>query len=110
MSLQIAPTPSERLFLARRRAGKTQSEVAGMYNVGLFTYGTWETGAAEPPKEAARIALGRLKPHEQALLARRRAGKTQKELARKMKCSRYHINRMERGEADAEPLLKFWNK
>lgn len=110
MSNAITPTAPERLFLHRKRAGKTQSEVAAIHGVGLFTYGQWETGAVEPPKEAAKIKLGRLKPNETALLLRRRAGKTQKEVAAKLKCSRFHVNRMESGEADAEPLLKLWNK
>lgn len=102
----VTPTRGERLLLARRRAGQNQAEAADALGVSIDTYREWETDVRE--KEQPHKQLGELKPHEICFLMRRRAGKTQRQIAVEMNCTRLWIIQMEAGEAPVDRLREYW--
>jgi len=98
-------TYGERLLLSRLRQGKTQVEMAQIFNVSVDKYRSWETDTAGA---APRATLRRVRPHEACRLRRLRAGKTQREVAQAMGISRLWVHKMERGEAPVRRLASFW--
>lgn len=60
--------------------------------------------------EMERMDVLPLAPHERCLLYRRRAGKTQAAIAEELKCCRYWVNQMERGEVPSDTLLWYWEQ
>lgn len=109
MDHTITPTTGERIFIARRRLGQTQLQRAQHFGVSLPVYCAWERDEGEPPKRVLP-RFSKLAAYEACVLLRRRAGKLQREVAKKLKCSRFHLNKMERGLAPCEDLLAYWMK
>lgn len=97
-------TAGERLLIDRRRRGDTQVAAANRHGVSPFIYGQMERDVAEAPS----INIGQLKPHERCLLYRRRAGFTQARVAKDLKCCRWWLNQMERGQVPCDTLLWYW--
>ena len=100
-------TDGERLLINRNRKGLTQAQFAELVNMSTVVYGQCERDVQRWAMEPA--ALGQLKPHEQCLIARRRAGLTQAEVAKDMKCSRYWVNLMEAGKTNPDDLVRYWS-
>ena len=106
MSAVLTPTKGESLLLHRRRKGLNQIEAAKEYDVHVDKYRDWE--ADRRPDDQPRRRLGELKPHEVCFLLRRRAGKTQREVAAALGCTRLWVIQMEDGKAPVERLREYW--
>jgi hypothetical protein len=107
MSAVLTPTKGESLLLHRRRKGLNQIEAAKEYDVPVDKYRDWE--ADRRLDDQPRRHLGELKPHEVCFLLRRRAGKTQREVAAALGCTRLWVIQMEDGKAPVERLREYWN-
>ena len=90
----------------RRRLGWSQEAAAHHYLVPVLTYSKWERGQIDCPKKVA--PLKNLKPHERAIIYRRRAGLRQADIAASLGCSRYWVHRMETGIENADNLILYW--
>lgn len=106
MAATVTPTRGESLLLWRRRKNLNQVEAAAEYNVHPDRYREWE--ADKRTTDQPRQHLGQLKPHEVCLLLRRRAGKTQREVAAALGCTRLWLIQMESGNAPVERLREYW--
>lgn len=106
MAAELKPTRGESLLLERRRKAENQLEAAARYGVHVDTYRAWETD--ERPKDVPHYNAGHLKPHEVCLLRRRRAGKTQREVAAAIGMTRLWVMKMELGEASIDRLKGYW--
>jgi len=105
MSTLITPTIPESLILYRRRQKFNQVRAAAKFGVTYDAYRDWEKPGS---RLGLRQQLGALKPHEVCYLKRRRAGKTQKEIAREVGTSRLWVIRMEAGHAPVGRLRDYW--
>lgn len=77
--------------------------MAQRYGVTRKIYGRWERDQLEfrdPP------SLGDIDMHEEALILRRRSGKTQKEISGALGLSRHWISKMESGSVPCDRLLE----
>lgn len=106
MSAAVKPTKGESLLLHRRRKGLNQIEAAKEYGVPPNRYREWEADCRLDDQPLQR--LGQLKPHEVCLLLRRRSGKTQREIAAALGCTRLWVIQMEGGKAPVERLREYW--
>jgi len=106
MAATVTPTRGESLLLWRRRKNLSQVEAAKEYGVHPDRYREWE--ADKRTIDQPRRHLGQLKPHEVCFLLRRRAGKTQQEVAAAIGCTRLWVIRMEGGKAPVERLVEYW--
>lgn len=106
MSATLTPTRGESLLLARRRKGMNQIEAANEYAVHVDKYRDWE--ADRRTDDQPRAHLGQLKPHEVCFILRRRAGKTQREIAAALGVSRLWVIQMEDGKAPVDRLREYW--
>lgn len=103
----IKTTKGESLFLWRRRQGLSQPEAAAQFKVSVDTYREWE--ADQRTKDQPRQLLGgALKPHEVCVIKRRREKLTQREVGRRMGCTRLWVHQMEAGQGPVERLREFW--
>lgn len=96
-------TPGEKLLINRRRVGMSQSDAAAKHGVPWGVYGRWERDQ-ETSRRVPRVAVGRLKLHEQCMVARLRKGYSQRDLAKRLKLSTFWVRRMERGEIACDRL------
>ncbi len=98
-------TDAERLRLARRRKRMTQNALAARFGMTARRASEWELSDDHeiPTRVAswARSVVSVPRTGEKAQVARRRAGKTIKQVARTLGCSHVHVIKMERGEAEA---------
>lgn len=101
-------TWSERLVLLRRRLGLNQTDMARRVGVPLARLKLLEHSAAPQELELDMRLAGTLEPYEQCFIARRRAGRSQAEVAGALGCCRYWLNRMERGEVPCHELTDHW--
>lgn len=99
-------TRAERLVVARRRDEVSQADAAAQHGVSVDTYKRWETGRYQGPM----VAIGRLLPHEECFLLRRRATMSRSELARAIGKSRQWTTLMERGREPAHHLVTYWRE
>jgi hypothetical protein len=106
MAATVTPTRGESLLLWRRRKNLNQVEAAKEYGVPPDRYREWE--ADRRLDDQPRRHLGELKPHEVCFLLRRRAGKTQREVAAAIGCTRFWVIKMEGGKAPVERLREYW--
>ena len=106
MAAELKPTRGESLLLERRRKAENQLQAAVRYGVHVDTYRAWETD--ERPEDVPQYNAGHLKPHEVCLLRRRRAGKTQREVAAAIGMTRLWVMKMELGEASIDRLKGYW--
>lgn len=97
-------TPADRLIVQRRRLGESQSQAAARWKVAYHVYSSWECGEGRPPE----VSVGQLRGHERALVYRRHAGRTQREVAEDLGVCVLTLRRMERGESDPGALLEYW--
>lgn len=101
----ITLSKGESLLIWRRRQGLNQIEAAAEYKVHPDHYRDWEMDKRE---DVQRRQLGQLRPHEICFVLRRRAGKTQREVAAALGCSRLWLIHIENGSAPVERLCDFW--
>lgn len=102
----ITPTRGESLFIARRRKGLNQIDAAAARGVHPDVYRAWETDQRTHDQPYQR--LGALQLNEVCVVVRRRAKKTQREVAKALGCTRVWVNRMETGMEPAERLREYW--
>lgn len=102
-----APSRGERHFIHRKRAGINQRTYAKKLKLPLGTIILGEKDA--PDVKLPDVKIGRLEAGERCVLQRRRAGYTQKRVAKELKMCRYWVNQMENGTVDCTPLTSYWN-
>lgn len=100
-------TQGEKLRLWRRRLKLSQKEAGRRFDVSGWTYGEMERGALPAPSYAWKGPF-ELHPYERCFIYRLRAGKTQREIASELGCSRIWVNRMETGQANCDHLIWYW--
>ena len=102
-------TAGERLWLFRRRMGKTLQRQAEAYGVSQWRYTEWEhdrpTGEPQPWVRVDPLNVG-----EQCALARRRSGWPLRRVARESGLSHVTVLKWEREEAETvgNPLWEWW--
>lgn len=104
---EIVLTPQEMLLLWRRRKQWNQKKAAEHYNVPYVTYNFAESGKAKNFKYK-KMNLLPLKDHEKCFILRRRAGKTQEEIATQIGCGVYWLRLQELGKVKAPKLVAHW--
>ncbi len=102
----ITPTRGEILLLYRRRKGLNQIDAAKEYGVHPDHYRDWE--ADRRLDDQPQQHLGQLSHNEICYLLRRRSGKTQREVAAAIGCTRLWLIRMEKGKAPIDRLRQYW--
>lgn len=100
----------ERLWIARRRAGVTVTQMSVKFGVGDWTYKTWEqdmhVAAPVVTLKPASLAI-----HEQVAIARRRAQWLIADLMRETKLSKVTIVKWESEDGTImNPLYRFWSE
>lgn len=103
--VKFNPTSGETIFLRRIRKGQTQSEAALAFKVREDIYRAWENELLD---NCPRLQVQPVKPREACILLRRRANKTQAQLAKELNVSRAVIVRAERGTAPLTRLATYW--
>lgn len=104
---RLVLTPGDRLFLVRRREGKSQREAAAGWNVSYGTYSAWENNhpAPIPPPE---VQVRRMTTEERCIVYRRQLGLTQAQVGERIDRCAYTVRKMELGVIDPAPLLAHW--
>lgn len=97
-------TSGEKLLIDRRRRQLTAAQAAKRRKVTLYRYNRFERDQERGPK----VSLGALRPHEVAVLRRRRAGLSVGQLAKRLGVSAWWLSQMEAGKAPAGRLLAHW--
>ncbi len=91
--------------------GLNQTKMAHRMKMSLSTYARREAGdGAISMVAGGPVELHDLKPHEYCYIRRRRAGKTQAQVAAELNCCRWWVNQMERGLVSTDELEEFWNE
>lgn len=103
-------TPGEKLLIEKRRQGFTQKQMAASKGVSLSTYGRWERDTVEPECKLLALTPRLISGSERCVLYRRRAGKTQEEVAKELKTCRWRLNLMEQGLVPCDDLIWFWEQ
>lgn len=99
--------PHESLLLWRRRKQWNQKKAAAYYKVPYVTYNFAETGKAKNFKYK-EVDLLPLKDHEKCFIFRRRAEKTQEEIATKIGCGVLWLRLQELGRVPCPKLSLYW--
>lgn len=102
----ITPSKGESLYLARRRKKQSQVAAAKARGVSEDTLREWERDRKVEAQPWA--PLGKLSVAEVCVVLRRRAGKTQRQIAAEMGITRLWVIQMENGVAPVERLRSFW--
>lgn len=71
----------------------------------MDVYRAWEAGKRS---DFTAPRIGKLKDFEKCYLLRRRKRMTQRELAKRICCTRLWVLKMEEGSAPAERLVQYW--
>lgn len=100
-------TTGEILFIWRRRLGWNQTKASRHHGLSLFKYKMAEYDKLENFK-AKILSVSPLQAWEKCLLYRKRAGKTQVEIAKAFGCGRYWLRLQELGKVPCLKLLAFW--
>lgn len=99
-------TRGERRLIVRRRAGRSQREMAELHDVSLYFYRKMERDPRKgPPPDLLGGPLG---AHERLFLLRRRAGLAVRDVAERMGVSPWWVTQMERGTAPVDRLAAWW--
>ena len=105
--MPITLTAPEHALVDRRRSGLTQAEAAEAYGLTVSAYRNYENGN-ESPWDVPAPSLGKLAPHEECFVKRRRTGMTAELLAEIIGVSRYWVHLMETGVPPVKRLLSYW--
>lgn len=97
----------EKLLIWRRRMGWNQAEASCYFNCSIFRYKLAEYDQAKDFKYNDKLKIT-LKPFEKCLIYRKRSGKTQIEIARKLDMGRFWLRLQETGEVPCDKLLSYW--
>lgn len=104
---------AEKYLIRRRRLGLTQAEFATDLGVTRKAYNQFEKGYGSNPGLRGGVwlhmTLRNLSPEERCLILRRRAQRTQAQVARDIGCSRWWVLQMERGTAPVDTLVEYWS-
>lgn len=112
---------TEKLVIARRRAGMTQEDLRKKIGLTRRQYQRIESGKV-PAVQWDSVVRGHkhlgplirsvehLDAHERCHLARLRAGMTLIEVGRKIGYAKFWVGEMEHGRARPDPLVDFWSK
>jgi DNA-binding XRE family transcriptional regulator len=100
-------TRGDRLCIQRRRLDETQRQAALRHRVTYHIYSAWENDLPAPAQPPA-VNIGRVAPHERALVYRRHAKVTQADVASDIGVCVFTLRKMERGERPCEDLLAYW--
>lgn len=103
--VKFNPTNGETIYIRRLRRGQTQPQAATAFGVSVDTYGAWEKETLE---NCPRIQVQPIKPREACILLRRRAKKTQHQIAKEIGISRAMVVKAERGLAPLTRLATYW--
>lgn len=105
-------TAAETLVVNRRRVGSNQRKMAEFLGVSSACYIANELGLAKERgvQQLKRAKVGRLQKHERCFLYRRRAGKSQAQVAVDLERCRWWVNKMEHGSAPCDDLLWYWEQ
>ena len=101
--------PNEQLLIWRRRLDWDQTRAAKYFKCSLFNYKLAEYGKLEKfkyPKEDKSIYP--LADFEKCFIYRKRANKTQREIANSLKISREWFRLQEQGKVSCTKLLSYW--
>lgn len=102
-------TRGERRLIVRRRAGRSQREMAELYDVSLYFYRKMERDERSGPPPDLQMIGGPLTLREKLFLQRRREGLSIREVAESMGVSAWWVTQMERGSAPVDRLARWWN-
>ena len=100
------------MFVLRRREGRSQVQAAERYLVSRFTYGQWENDKIALPDDslAELPRVCHLEFYEICVLYRRRAGRSQREVAADLGYCKWWINQMEHGRVKCDALIWHWEQ
>lgn len=98
-------TPAERLLVWRRRHGLSQEALAQQWGVSMRTLLGWEYGTREAVPKLPVLPLGN---GEVCFLYRRRAKVKLSKVASDIGVTAYWVTQMERGRANPQSLLEYW--
>lgn len=104
----ISLTPPELLLVDRRRRDETQAQAARRLGQSVTRYSRLERGLEPVPPNVKVPSLRQLRPNELCLVLRRRAGKTQLQVATELGRCKMWVRQMERGEVDSGELARYW--
>lgn len=102
---RIVLTAGERLLIDRRREGQSQRQAAESWAVSRYQYRLWEVKGEDTPS----VDLGTVWNHEKCYIKRLRAGIEQRDLAERIKVSRWWLCQMEHGEVGSKVLVDYWS-
>lgn len=106
MAENFEPTPAEKLMAWRRRAGRTQAEMADWLNIPLHLYGDIERGLVDMDRSLSALSDIHLTMPEKLTAIRRRLGISQRIVAAELGVCRMTAAAMEECRTDPEPLIK----
>ena len=98
-------TAGEKLLIERNRHKETQAQAAKRGGIKRIHYGKLERDIG---RENIRDIKMLLFDYERCVIFRIRRNISQIELARKLGCSRYTINKIENDKTKATRLINFW--
>ena len=98
----------ENLLLWRRRLDWKQMDAAAHFGVSVFIYKRIELGTAKFP-EWKIPKIPKITDYEKCLLWRRRANRTQTQIAVSIGCSKYWIYLQELGKVPCVQLYEYWD-
>lgn len=103
-------SPGEALLLWRRRQGWNQAKAAKHFKVSLFTLKLAEYDRMPYFKYDLEQQSIKLNPNERCLIYRKRAKKTQVQVAKEIGCGREWLRLQEKGRVPCDSLLKYWER
>lgn len=108
-------TAGEAFYVARRRAGKTQRQLARRYAVPLGVIHKWEADVApldaagtERPIPRSSLVWADLTAAERCVVLRRRSGMSRALVAADLGVSEQWLSAMEAGREKPSRLLRYW--
>lgn len=101
-------TPGEELLIWRRRMDWNQIEAANYFGCSIFRYKLAEYDSPKVKDFNYRKVNITLRPYERCLIYRKRAKKTQHEIAEELGICRTWLQQQEAGEVPCDKLLQWW--
>ncbi len=100
--------PQEQVRLWRARMGLSRAKAGRIVGVSAYTWGEYERGEREFPRELPWHGPKELKGHERCLVMRLRCGVSQAKVAADLDRSKQWVGMMERGQVACDDLLWYW--
>lgn len=99
----------EKLFIWRKRLDKNQAAMAEELGLSVREYLAVEQGLSAFEPSGLEGVQGTLTDRERCVLARRRAGLTQRKVAEALGVHRVSVVQMEGGLISCERLMEYWS-